>query len=744
MRILSSFQPALIALSVFSAISSAAVADDDMEHLTIFGNAQAVNDIPGSAHMLSQADLEKFDFTDIMRTLTSVPGVYVLEEDGYGLRPNIGMRGTGQNRSEKVTIMEDGVLAAPAPYSAPSAYYFPTAGRMQQVEVLKGTSSAMYGPRTTGGVINMLSRAIPEQALAGQVNLSAGEDGFGKAHAYVGGAGKNVSSVFEVFRYQADGFKNVNHTGADTGFVKNDIMAKVLINSDTDAKYYQELEFKLKYSDEDSDETYMGLTEADFKANPYSRYSASQLDNMDTSHKQLQINHHIQLSERFTLGTTAYYNEFSRNWYKTSSVGAWATDESGAYIFDENNEHVVEKSSLSGGGIDKAAAFDQNANNEVLYVDVKANSRDYESKGIQTVLDADFGAHQVKFGARYHEDEMDRFQWVDNYSMDNSYEMTLIQAGIHGTDSNRIDSAQALALFIHDEYTFGDFIINAGLRYEDMTISRKDWDKGVIDRNQPLKKDVSNDVDVLLPSLAVTYRVNKDLIIIGGVQKGFAPPAPGNDKAENEESINYELGLRFSQDALRAEALFFYSDYENMHGNCTASQGCDDDNIGNQYNAGEVKVSGLEMKAGYEFSAGALTFPVDVTYTFTDTEFQNAFESGLETWANVASGDELPYVPENQLQVSVGVVGEKWRGDMLVRYMDEMRTTAGQGAFVSGQSIDSRTVVDMAAHYSIADNQEITFNVDNLLDKEYMSTRTHGSIMVGKPRSVTLGYKYRF
>ncbi len=744
MRILSSFQPALIALSVFSAISSAAVADDDMEHLTIFGNAQAVNDIPGSAHMLSQADLEKFDFTDIMRTLTSVPGVYVLEEDGYGLRPNIGMRGTGQNRSEKVTIMEDGVLAAPAPYSAPSAYYFPTAGRMQQVEVLKGTSSAMYGPRTTGGVINMLSRAIPEQALAGQVNLSAGEDGFGKAHAYVGGAGKNVSSVFEVFRYQADGFKNVNHTGADTGFVKNDIMAKVLINSDTDAKYYQELEFKLKYSDEDSDETYMGLTEADFKANPYSRYSASQLDNMDTSHKQLQINHHIQLSERFTLGTTAYYNEFSRNWYKTSSVGAWATDESGAYIFDENNEHVVEKSSLSGGGIDKAAAFDQNANNEVLYVDVKANSRDYESKGIQTVLDADFGAHQVKFGARYHEDEMDRFQWVDNYSMDNSYEMTLIQAGIHGTDSNRIDSAQALALFIHDEYTFGDFIINAGLRYEDMTISRKDWDKGVIDRNQPLKKDVSNDVDVLLPSLAVTYRVNKDLIIIGGVQKGFAPPAPGNDKAENEESINYELGLRFSQDALRAEALFFYSDYENMHGNCTASQGCDDDNIGNQYNAGEVKVSGLEMKAGYEFAAGALTFPVDVTYTFTDTEFQNAFESGLETWANVASGDELPYVPENQLQVSVGVVGEKWRGDMLVRYMDEMRTTAGQGAFVSGQSIDSRTVVDMAAHYSIADNQEITFNVDNLLDKEYMSTRTHGSIMVGKPRSVTLGYKYRF
>ncbi|AZQ82772.1 TonB-dependent receptor [Colwellia sp. Arc7-635] len=720
-----SFRPALIAFSVASALSNSAIADDDMEHLTIFGNAQAVNDIPGSAHLISQTELEKFDFTDIMRTLTSVPGVYVLEEDGYGLRPNIGMRGTGQNRSEKITIMEDGVLAAPAPYSAPSAYYFPTAGRMQQIEVLKGTSSAMYGPRTTGGVINMLSRTIPEEALAGQISLSAGQDGFGKAHAYVGGAGENVSSLVEVFRYQADGFKNVNHTGDDTGFVKNDIMAKMMINSDADAKYYQELEFKLKYSDEDSDETYMGLTEADFKSNPYSRYSASQLDNMDTEHKQLQVNHHIKLSDQFTLGTTAYYNEFSRNWYKTSKVNG---------------------KSLSSGGIDFAAKFDNGSfASDEIRVDVKANSRDYLSKGIQTVLNADFGDHQVKFGARYHEDEMDRFQWVDTYSLDNTdYEMTLTNAGIHGEDSNRIDSAEAIALFIHDEFTFGDFIINAGLRYEDMTISRKDWGSGVADRNQPLKTDISNDVDVLLPSLAVTYRVNNDLIILGGVQKGFAPPAPGNDKAENEESINYELGLRFNQEALSTEALFFYSDYDNMHGNCTANQGCDEENIGNQYNAGEVKVSGLEAKAGYEFSAGSVTIPVSLTYTFTETEFQNSFESGLDTWGEVEAGFELPYIPENQLQLNVGVVGDNWRGDVLVRYMDEMRTTAGQGAVASNQSIDSRTVVDMAAHYSVADNQEITFNVDNLLDKEYMATRTHGSIMVGKPRSITLGYKYRF
>ena len=66
------------------------------------------------------------------------------------------------------------------------------------------------------------------------------------------------------------------------------------------------------------------------------------------------------------------------------------------------------------------------------------------------------------------------------------------------------------------------------------------------------------------------------------------------------------------------------------------------------------------------------------------------------------------------------------------RYMDEMRTTAGQGAAVSGESIDSRTVVDMAAHYSVADNQEITFNVDNL--PVYFISPSLGASTVG-PRS---------
>ena len=108
-------------------------------------------------------EIEKFNYTNIDNLLGQVPGVNVYQEDGFGLRPNISLRGTSPERSSKITLMEDGVLIAPAPYSAPAAYYFPNVGRMQNVEVLKGSSQIQYGPFTTGGAMNFVSTEIPDE-----------------------------------------------------------------------------------------------------------------------------------------------------------------------------------------------------------------------------------------------------------------------------------------------------------------------------------------------------------------------------------------------------------------------------------------------------------------------------------------------------------------------------------------------------------------------------------------------------
>ncbi|MEM7504503.1 MAG: TonB-dependent receptor plug domain-containing protein [Pseudomonadota bacterium] len=150
-------------------------ASRDIPEITIFGSQRDVNDIPGGAVEVTLEDILKFNQSDIQRMLRQVPGVSVQIEDGYGLRPNLSIRGTASERSARITLLEDGVLIAPAPYAAPAAYYFPTAGRLSGIEVLKGPAAITEGPYTVGGAINLISTPIPSER-SGVVDLQAGED----------------------------------------------------------------------------------------------------------------------------------------------------------------------------------------------------------------------------------------------------------------------------------------------------------------------------------------------------------------------------------------------------------------------------------------------------------------------------------------------------------------------------------------------------------------------------------------
>ncbi len=204
----------------------------------------------GSASYISAEDLQKFNYTDINRVLRTVTGVNVYEEDGFGLRPNISLRGTSPDRSAKITLMEDNVLIAPAPYSAPAAYYFPSVARMSAVEILKGSSQIQYGPFTTGGTINFVSAAIPKKFSAGFLT-DYGSFNTSRTVANVGIANETVGAVVQFLNYNSDGFKNLPN-GANTGFDKNDVMAKFRVQSKPTSKIYNAIEFKMVYADEDA------------------------------------------------------------------------------------------------------------------------------------------------------------------------------------------------------------------------------------------------------------------------------------------------------------------------------------------------------------------------------------------------------------------------------------------------------------------------------------------------------------
>ncbi|MDB3856292.1 TonB-dependent receptor plug domain-containing protein, partial [Halieaceae bacterium] len=232
-----------------------------MEVVHIIGTSEDANQIAGSSDVITAEELEKFEYTDIHRILASVPGVYLRDEDGYGLRPNISIRGTFSDRSGKITLMEDGVLIAPAPYTASSAYYFPTTGRINGIEVLKGAAAIENGPYTVGGAVNLISTPIPSQ-WGGFVQQELSSDNGYRLHAAYGGSEERYGLFIEAHTQATDGFSDIDNSNRDSGFNKDDLLLKARYNSADDADTYQQLDLKLQYSEESSDQTYVGLTEA--------------------------------------------------------------------------------------------------------------------------------------------------------------------------------------------------------------------------------------------------------------------------------------------------------------------------------------------------------------------------------------------------------------------------------------------------------------------------------------------------
>ena len=167
MRAIRIFAVCLVALNF---VNGSVIAEEEktkeLPNVTVIGSKEALSVLPAAGDYLDLNEIRFNSYDNAHQVLIKSPGVYIQEEGGYGLLPNISLRGVDTHRSQKITLMEDGVPAAPAPYSAPSAYYAPTMGRMSGLEILKGSSQVKYGPHTTGGAINYLSTPIPTTAQA--------------------------------------------------------------------------------------------------------------------------------------------------------------------------------------------------------------------------------------------------------------------------------------------------------------------------------------------------------------------------------------------------------------------------------------------------------------------------------------------------------------------------------------------------------------------------------------------------
>ncbi len=738
-----------IIISLLTAGISSAVADEKpdsedyagiLENIMVIGSVENIEKMPGSAQFIGEEEIRQQSYDDVNRILRKVPGVYIREEDGFGLFPSVSMRGVDTSRSAKVTIMEDGILMAPAPYSAPSAYYSPTMGRMSGLEILKGSSQIKYGPHITGGVINYLSTPIPLEETYYLKSL-VGSFGELRTHGYVGNtidtAAGRFGFLIEGYGRKSDGFKKIDETadfrdGDNTGFNKLEPM--VSLSWEPASGIYQRLEFKYGRTDLDANETYLGLSEADFRASPRRRYAATRFDNIATEQNRTHLRYLVSPTENLDITTTLYYNNFKRNWYRLRDLR------------NVNGNRIGLSAALSGA--QNGEGLDCLNGDMACTLRLRANNREYNSKGIESIAKYRFGTdrvqHEITTGVRVHRDQVRRFQRGDDYIQAANGTITDRIEGIPGGAGDRLQRTGAVALYLQDTIESGAWTLTPGIRYEFLN-QRYESPKGSLKG--------TNRMTLFAGGLGLSYGFNDALTAFGGIHRGFSPPSPkGAVNGLNAEiSTSFEAGLRYASPdkSLTAETALFYTDFKDL----IVVDNIGGAGTGDDENFGEATAYGLELSV--QFDAGAANDwsvgnPWFLNLTYTNAQQKNdALSTDPDSIFSFGMrGNKLPYIPEFQVSFGTGIESENWGGFITGSYVGKSFSSFSNVTYqVNGNGvpdvrfgvINSYFVADLSLYYRLTETVKLFGGVQNLLDKVYsVSRQPHGS-RPGMPRYLYAG-----
>jgi Fe(3+) dicitrate transport protein len=673
-----------------------------LTEVVVVGDKKRAMQVAGSAQVLDAIDLTSARVISVNEALRKLPGVSVRDEEGFGLRPNIGIRGLNPTRSTKVLLLEDGIPAAYAPYGDNASYYHAPIERYQQIEALKGVGMLRFGPQTVGGVLNYITPAPPEE-FEGRAQLVGGSLGYRNVHASVGMAG----SLFDIAHRRGDGARDNQELKQSDMNVKSQFALG-------DA---QALTLRANFLRENSFVTYSGITDAEL-ANFGARYNPFENDRFDIRRYGGSLTHAYTFQDAWSLATSAYGFRFERDWWRQSSSTT-----------DTQCGNAFRDARLAGARVNVATCASQ-----------QGRLREYKTWGLEPRLtySPGDGTNRVEFGVRAHRERQDRLQ-VNTLS-------PTLQTGTLA-ENNRRD-VQAESAFVAARFGFGAFKLEPVVRYERLDAERL---------NLLNARSNTQDVSELIPGLAGLYELDSAALYFG-VHRGFSPPRV-EDLIDNngvvvdvdaERSRNIELGIRSRGDgALAYDLTLFDVDFSNQLAVGSIAGGA------TPLAEGETRYRGAEFALRYSAEPLAWGQPyVSSALTWLrDAEQSSAFiaVSNRTAIAGSRAGLRLPYAPEYSSTLRLGLLHGDFDTSIEGVYVDSQfadfaNTERAPATLSSGQfgRIKSYTLYNATVNWR---TEALPFglflSVKNAFDKQYIADRTRG-ILPGIGRQWVMGVDYGF
>jgi len=698
--------------------------------------------LPGCVSIIDSEKLKTTNPVSANEVLRSVPGLNVVEEEGAGLRLNVGIRGLDPDKSRNVLVLEDGIPVALAPYGEPEMYYSPNIERMAGVEVIKGNSSILFGPQTIGGVINYLT-ADPSDSLKGTVSLKVGDFGYNSTFLQISNKVNNIGFDVNYNRKQAQNF-------GPTSFLLHDFNTKFLLDFSPKSK----LTLKMSLYNEESNSTYVGITQSMYDRGGYDYLRISPDDELGIRRYAVSANHKYLFKDGLQISTSLFGYTTTRNWNRQDfTYSSTASNLTGVmHGIEDGKESAIFMRNTTG---------QRNRQFEVAGIESRLEYR-YNIKNITSKLDAGIrGLYEKAYEQR-----------VDGTK-------AAVKSGSLRDDEIR--SGKTISLFAQNKTLITEkFSLTAGLRMEGIAYDREIF--RVNHKDTLISNQTRN--TAVIPGIGVNYNFNSNINLFAGVHKGYAPPRT-KDAISNagvdlellaEQSWNYELGLRAATKNIAFELTSFYMMFSNQVIPVSESSGGVGTATG-YINGGATEHKGVEFMTNILVHKNTkwenrVTFSATyVNSTFSGDRFvlQKVTKDANKTpiYANI-NGNKTPYSPELTFNASVlsefsKKMGVRLTGNYIGKQYTDALNTVSVNEWIEVQNNDQDFVYQQATlngrigllkEYFVADASiwykhaktglDFNLSVKNIFNERYITSRRPQGIRVGMPRFILGGVTYRF
>lgn len=542
----------IVAMAIASVTSMGAFAASEpqktsIETIVVTGNVignsalEDVKEYPGARTVITNEQMKKIAALSIDTAFQSVPGIKVQDETGTGVLPNISVRGLRASRSGHAQFLMDGVPLTLAPYGHTGQSIFPaTLSIIDRIDIVRGGAAVQYGPNNVGGVINLVTKPIPNKW---QTEIS---DRF---TVFKGG-----DTPLNDFYFRTGGWlTDTLGLQLEGNYLKGESFRE---HSDTDVKNFQgKLQWLLSDTQKlqafiqryDADTQMPGaLSPEDYEQDrtqsqrPHDEYQGT------STRWSLKYVHDLKLADeaKFEVLTYGHNSERFFQWGFNTAGGHWA---------------------------DPALPS----------TDIRTSPREFAVYGVEPKLALYFDNKTVTqnliVGVRYINEDID-------------YKLT--QTPIAGGETRvprdwHLDT-RAYAGYISNEIgLFNDALkITPGIRYESIDMTFDDLGKA---------QSTDNKVTEWLPGLTVAYHLTEQWVGYTNAQRSLRAPQiafiRGRGQEGSELAWNYELGARYNKDSSSLNVALYRIDFEDQLQSQSATQSF--------VNIGKTLHQGIEFSARY-------------------------------------------------------------------------------------------------------------------------------------------------